>query len=63
MASPAARLDEMLAQATEAARRSAAGNADREARAEYPARLEREAYAAPEHTAQAEASYEADIEL
>lgn len=59
----AARLDQLLAQATEAAQRLAAENADREARAEYAARLEREASAEPEHAAQAEASYEAEIEL
>ena len=53
----------MLAQATEAAQCLAAEYADREARAEYAARLEREANAEPGHTAQAEASYEADIEL
>jgi hypothetical protein len=35
----------------------------REARAEYAARLEREARAEPEHTVQAQASYEAEIEL
>jgi hypothetical protein len=59
----AGRLDGPLAQATEAAQRFAAENGGREARAEYAARLEREASAEPEHTAQAEASYEADIEL
>jgi hypothetical protein len=59
----AARLDGLLAQATQAARRFAAENADRQARAEYAARLEREAYVEPEHTVQAEASYEAEIEL
>jgi hypothetical protein len=59
----AARLDELLAQVAEAAQCFAAENADREARAQYAARLEREASAEPEHTAQAETSYEADIEL
>ena len=59
----AARLDELLGRAAEAAQRFAAENAGREARAEYAARLEREAYAEPEHTVQAEASYEAEIEL
>ena len=51
----AARLDGLLAQTTEAAQRFTAENADREARAQYAARLEQEAYAEPEHTAQAEA--------
>ena len=59
----AARLDQLVGRAAEAAQRFAAENAGREARAEYAARLEREAYAEPEHAAQAEASYEADIEL
>jgi hypothetical protein len=59
----AVRLDGLLAQATQAARCFAAENADRQARAEYAARLEREAYAEPEHMVQAEASYEAEIEL
>ncbi len=59
----AARLDRLLGQATEAARRFTAENAAREARAGYAARLGREAYAEPEHAAQAGASYEADIEL
>ncbi len=59
----AARLDALLAQATQAARRFAAENADRQARAEYAARLEREAYAEPEHMTHAQASYEAEIEL
>jgi transposase len=52
-----------LTQATEAAQCLAGEYADREARAEYAARLEREANAEPGHTAQAEASCEADIEL
>jgi hypothetical protein len=59
----AACLDEMLAQATEAAQGLAAENVGREARAEYAARLRREASAEPEHTAQPQASYEAEIEL
>jgi hypothetical protein len=54
---------EIRFKATEAAQHFAAENADREARAEYAARLEREAYAEPEPAAQAQASYEADIEL
>ena len=58
-----ARLDRLLGQATEAAQRFTAENAAREARAEYAARLEREAHAEPEHTVQAQASYEAEIEL
>jgi hypothetical protein len=59
----AASLDEMLAQATEAAQGLAAENAGREARAEYAARLRREASAESEHTAQLQASYEAEIEM
>jgi hypothetical protein len=59
----AARLDRLLGLATEAAQRFTAGNVAREARADYATRLEREAYAEPEHSAQAEASYEAYIEL
>ena len=59
----AIRLDRLLGQATEAAQRFTAENAAREARADYAARLEREAHAEPEHTVQAQASYEAEIEL
>jgi hypothetical protein len=59
----AARLDRLLGQTTEVAQRLTAENAAREARAEYAARLEREARAEPEHTVQAQASYEAEIEL
>ena len=59
----AAQLDQLFGQATEAARRLAAGNVGREARAEYAARLEREASAEPEHTVQTRASYEAEMEL
>ena len=57
------RLDRLLGQATEAAQHFTAENAARKTRAEYAARLEREAHAEPEHTAQAQASYEAEIEL
>jgi hypothetical protein len=59
----AARLDQLLGRAAEAAQRFAAENAGREARAGYAARLGREAYAEPEPAAQAQASYEAEIEL
>ncbi len=59
----AARLDELFAQATGAAERFTKEKADRDARAQYAARLEREAYAEPEAAPQAEATYEADIEL
>jgi hypothetical protein len=58
-----ARLDELLAQATAAAGRFTKEKADWETRAEYAARLEREAHAEPERTLQTEASYEAEIEL
>jgi hypothetical protein len=58
-----ARLDELLAQSTEAAGRFSKDKADREGRAEYAARLERDAHAEPERTRQTQASYEAEIEL
>jgi hypothetical protein len=58
-----ARLDELLAQATDAAGRFTKGKADREGRAQYAARLERQAHAEPERALQTEASYEAEIEL
>jgi hypothetical protein len=57
------RLDQLLAQAAEVAGRFTAEKADREARAHYAARLEREAHAEPERTLQAEAPYEAELEL
>ena len=59
----AARLDRLLGQATEAAQRFTAEEPTRKARAEYAARLEREAHAEPEHIARAQASYDAEIEL
>ncbi len=59
----AARLDKLLAQTAEAAERFTAEKADREVRAQYAARLEREAHAEPERALQAEASCEAEIEL
>jgi hypothetical protein len=59
----AARLDRLLGQATEAAQRFTAEEPTRKARAEYAARLEREAHAEPERIARAQASYEAEIEL
>jgi len=58
----AARLDRLLGQTTEAARRLAAENAVTEVRAGYAARLEREAHAGSEHIMHAQASYEAEIE-
>jgi hypothetical protein len=58
-----ARLDILLAQTAEAAERFTAEKAHRQARAQYAARLEREAHAEPEHALQTEASYEAEIEL
>jgi AAA domain len=57
------RLHKLLAQAAEAAGRFTAEKADREARARFAARLEREAHAEPERTLQTEGSYEAEIEL
>ena len=59
----AARLDRLLGQTTEAAQRFTAEEPIRKARAEYAARLEREAHAEPEHIVRAQASYEAEIEL
>jgi hypothetical protein len=59
----AGRRDVLLAHVTEAAKRFAGEHAGWAARAEYAAGLKREASAEPEHTAQAEASYEAEIEL
>jgi len=58
-----ARLDELLAQATEAAGRFTQEKADREGRAQYATRLERQAHAEPERALPAEASYEAELEL
>ena len=52
-----------LGQTTEAAQRLTAENSARQARAEYSARLEREAHAESEHIMHAQASYEAEIEL
>jgi hypothetical protein len=57
------RLDELLAQATEAAGRFTQEKADREGRAQYATRLERQAHAEPERALRAEASYEAELEL
>jgi hypothetical protein len=60
-----ARLDALQVRADEAVYRIAAGNAAREARAQYTARLEREAHAQAEPAAerQAEASDGIEIEL
>ena len=60
-----ARLDALQARADEAVHRIAAGNAAREARTQYTARLEREAHAQTEPAAerQAEASDGIEIEL
>ena len=54
-----ARLDALQARADEAAQRIAADNAERQARAQYTARIEREAHAEP----QAETPDEAEIEM
>jgi AAA domain len=59
----AARLDRLLGQATETAQRLTAEDTAREARAGYAARLDREAHEQSEHIVQAQASYEAEIEL
>jgi hypothetical protein len=58
-----ARLDALLAQAAGAAGRFTKEKADRDARAGYAARLERQAHPEPARTLQAEASCEAEIEL
>jgi TrwC relaxase/AAA domain len=58
-----ARLDELLAQATDAAGRFTKEKADREGRAQYATRLERQAHAEPERALPTEASYEAEMEL
>jgi len=57
------RLDVLQACAGEAAQRIAADNAEREARAEYVARIEREAQAEPHTERQAETYDEAEIEM
>ena len=49
----AARLDRLVGQTAKAALRFAAEEATRKARAEYAARLEREAHAEPEHIVRA----------
>ncbi len=58
-----AKLDKLRAKTVEAAKRFTAEKADREAKAQYAARLERQAHAEPERDLQTEASYEAEIEL
>ena len=60
---PSAHLDVLQARADAAARRLVAGNAEREARAAYTARIEREAEAEPEAVRQAEIPDEAEMEL
>jgi hypothetical protein len=57
------RLDELLTQTAEAAGRIAADNNERQARAEFTARLEREAQAQPEPTSQTQAQYDVEMEL
>ncbi len=59
----AARLDKLLGHAAEAAERYTVGNAEWQTRAEYSARIEREAQAEPEPAMQAQAPDEAEIEL
>jgi hypothetical protein len=56
------RLDTLQARADEAVRRIAVGNAAWQARAQYTARLERQAQAGPAAERQAEASDEIEIE-
>jgi hypothetical protein len=57
------RLDELLAQAADVAERIAADHAEREARVEFDARLEREAQAQPEPTLETQAQYDVEMEL
>ena len=59
----AARLDELLARADQAAQRIAGQEAERQASSEYAVRIEREAQAEPEAELQAEASGGAEIEM
>ena len=58
-----ARADELLAQAAAAAGRIAAEHAERKARAEYTACIEREAHAQPERTLETQAQYDVEMEL
>jgi conjugative relaxase-like TrwC/TraI family protein len=59
----AARLDELLARADQAARRIAAEQAERQATSEYAVRMELEAQTQAEAGQQAEAQYEVELEL
>ena len=59
----AARLDELVRQAADAAGRLAANNTDREVSAQYAARIEREAQAEPELAGQPQVPYQAEIEM
>ena len=59
----AARLEELLARAGQAAQSAAAREAQRQASSEYAARIEREAQAAPQAQHQAEVPDQAEIEL
>lgn len=61
--SQAGRLDELLGQATDAAGRLVADHADREARAEYTSRIEREIQAEPEPIRQPQVPDQAEIEM
>jgi hypothetical protein len=58
-----ARLDALQARADQAVHRIAAGNAAREARTQYTARLEREAHAQAEPAAQRQAEAPDEIEI
>ena len=59
----AARLDELLGHVAGAAKRLAAENAEHATRAEYAARIDREAWAEPGPTLQAQAQDQAEAEL
>ena len=61
--SQATRLDELLGQAADAAGRMTADHADREARAKYAVRIEREAQEEPEPTRQPQVADQAEIEM
>jgi hypothetical protein len=57
----AARIEQLLGHSAQAAECLAADNAEREVRAEYAARIDREARAEPEPTLQAQAQAEAEL--
>ena len=58
-----ARLDQLLGQTADAAKRLAAKNAEQETSTQYAARMEREAQTEPEPALQARAQEQAEAEL